>query len=51
MDTALSCIPGRLAFVETEDEPLSLDGHDAVENGNAPTSSLAPKTRTVILTR
>jgi hypothetical protein len=31
MGTVLSCIPGRLAFVETEDERFILERHDALE--------------------
>ena len=31
MGTVLSCIPGRLAFVETEDERYILERHDALE--------------------
>jgi hypothetical protein len=31
MGTVLSCIPGRLAFVETEDERLILERHDPLE--------------------
>jgi hypothetical protein len=31
MGTVLSCIPGRLAFVETEDERFILERHDAPE--------------------
>ena len=30
--TVLSCIPGRLAFVETEDERFILERHDPLEN-------------------
>jgi hypothetical protein len=32
MGTILSCIPGRLAFVETEDERFILERHDSPEN-------------------
>jgi hypothetical protein len=31
MSTVLSCIPGRLAFVETEDERFILERHDPLE--------------------
>ena len=31
MGTVLSCIPGRLAFVETEDERFILERHDPLE--------------------
>ena len=31
MCTVLSCIPGRLAFVETEDERFILERHDPLE--------------------
>jgi len=31
MGTVLSCIPGRLAFVETEDERFILESHDPLE--------------------
>jgi hypothetical protein len=31
MGTVLSCIPGRLAFVETEDERFILERHDLLE--------------------
>ena len=31
MGTVLSCIPGRLAFVETEDERFILERHDHLE--------------------
>ena len=31
MGTVLSCIPGRLAFVETEDERFILERHDSLE--------------------
>ena len=31
LGTVLSCIPGRLAFVETEDERFILERHDALE--------------------
>jgi hypothetical protein len=31
MGTVLSCIPGRLAFVETEDERFILERHDPIE--------------------
>src|SRR5205814_5493244 len=31
MGTILSCIPGRLAFVETEDERFILERHDPLE--------------------
>jgi hypothetical protein len=31
MGTVLSCIPGHLAFVETEDERFILERHDAIE--------------------
>jgi hypothetical protein len=31
MGTVLSCIPGRLAFVETEDGRFILECHDALE--------------------
>jgi hypothetical protein len=32
MGTVLSCIPGRLAFVETEDERFIMERHDPLEN-------------------
>lgn len=32
MGTVLSCIPGRLAFVETEDERFILERHDSLED-------------------
>jgi hypothetical protein len=51
MGTVLSCIPGHLAFVETEDERFILERHDPLEKREYVRFVIAAKTRAVTLSR
>ena len=51
MATVLSCIPGRLAFVETEEERFILERHDPLEKPEYIRFVLGAKMRTVMLNR
>jgi hypothetical protein len=51
MGTVLSCIPGRLALVRTEDERFILERHDPLEKREHSVSSSAAKMKRVMLSR
>jgi hypothetical protein len=51
MGTVPSCIPGRLAFVETEDERFILEPHGPLEKCEYVRFVIGRKTRTAMLNR